>query len=271
MNSLSRTERRATARDGTGIAYAVTPAARAGAPRVALVHSLALDQSFWNGVVAAIGGEMEVLALDCRGHGASDRAPGPYTVEQMADDLADVLDHAGWADAMIAGCSMGGCVALAFAARHPVRTTALVAMDTTAWYGPDAPEAWARRADRAREGGMAALLPFQHERWLSPAFRADHPEVEAAADAVFLRNDIACYAATCQMLGAADLREAIGAITAPTTVLVGSDDTATPPAMAEEIVRRIPGAHLRLLEGARHLTPLECPNLVAHVLKGVAS
>lgn len=271
MTSLFKVERRVVADDGTGIAYAIAPAVKAGAPRVALVHSLALDRTFWDGVAAAVGGDMELLALDCRGHGASDRAPGPYTVERMADDLAAVMDDAGWNNALIVGCSMGGCVALAFAARHPGRTAALVAMDTTAWYGPDAPEAWAGRAARARAGGMAALLPFQHDRWLSPAFRVEHPEVEAAADAVFLRNDVACYEATCLMLGTADLREAVRNIVAPTTVIVGSDDTATPPAMAEEIVRRVKGARLQVLEGARHLTALERPGDIADLLRRSAA
>jgi 3-oxoadipate enol-lactonase len=263
--------RRARAEDGAGLAYAIAPAARPGAPRIALLHSLALDHRFWTGVAAAISGAAELLALDCRGHGASDPAPGPMTAERMADDLAVVLDHAGWARATVCGCSMGGTVALAFAARHPARTAALVAIDTTAWYGPDAPRAWAVRAAKAEAEGMAALLPFQHARWLSPAFRAAHPEVEAAADAVFLANHVPSYAAACHMLGNADLRDAIASIRAPTLVMVGSEDGATPPAMSEEIVRRIEGATLQVLEGARHLTPLERPAEIAAALLRMAA
>lgn len=162
-------------------------------------------------------------------------------------------------------CGSGLRCAAPWAHRRPV------AMDTTAWYRPSAPEAWARRAAHARTGGMAALLPFQHERWLSPTFRAAHPEIEAAADGVFLRNDVACYEATCLMLGTTDLRNEVSGIVVPTTVVVGSDDTATPSAMAEEIVRRIKGARLQVLGGARHLTPLEWPEEIANLLRRAAA
>lgn len=106
---------------------------------------------------------------------ASTRA---FTAQMMADDLAAVLDHAGWDRALIAGASMGGNVALAFAARHRA-TAGLLAIDTTAWYGPTAPSDWARRADIARQGGMAALLEFQRARWLSDEFAA-HPGAGSA-------------------------------------------------------------------------------------------
>ncbi|WP_421989200.1 alpha/beta fold hydrolase [Roseococcus sp.] len=257
----------ALAEDGCPIAYAIAPGA-AGAPRVALIHSLALDRHFWDAVVAEAAGEFEMLALDCRGHGAS-VATGPFTAHMMADDLAAVLDHAGWDRPVIAGASMGGSVALAFAARHPTRTAGLLAIDTTAWYGPTAPEDWARRAGVARKDGMAALLEFQRARWLSDAFRTAHPQVQAAQEVTFLRTGIEAYAAACGMLGVLDLRAAIDGITAPTAVLVGEEDGATPPAMARAIAAAIPGATLEILKGARHLTPLERPREIVAALRGL--
>jgi 3-oxoadipate enol-lactonase len=166
---------------------------------------------------------------------------------------------------------MGGSVALTFAARHPARLSGLLAIDTTAWYGPTAPEDWARRAGIARQGGMAALLEFQRARWLSDAFRAAHPEVQAAQEAVFLRSDVEAYAAACGMLGALDARADLPGITARTAVLVGEEDHATPPAMAEAIAAAIPGATLKVLTGARHLTPLERPRDVVEALLELAA
>ena len=83
------------------------------APRVALIHSLALDRSVWDGVVAQLEDEAEILTFDCRGHGRSPRTSGPYTTEVFARDLAELLDHVGWDKAAITGCSMGGNVAQA--------------------------------------------------------------------------------------------------------------------------------------------------------------
>src|SRR3954466_2978963 len=103
---------------------------REGAPRLALIHSLALDRTVWDGVVRSLEGEVEILTYDCRGHGQSPRSAGPYTTELFARDLAGIFDRIGWENAAVAGCSMGGNVAQAFAAAFPQRTTALGLVDT---------------------------------------------------------------------------------------------------------------------------------------------
>lgn len=256
--------------DGTRIAWRIWgEAAGPQAPVVACVHSLALDGGIWAGVAAALDGRARLLAIDCRGHGDSAPAPGPYATAQMADDLAAVMDALGWGRAVVAGCSMGGCVALDFAARHAARTAGLVAMDTTAWYGPDAPVQWRQRAETGLRDGLAALRPFQAARWFSTGFNAAHPDVLAHWLDVFTATDPHCYAAACRMLGDADLRPLIPRIAAPTRVLVGEQDEATPPAMARSIAEAIPGATLTILPGARHITPVECPAPIAAAIAGL--
>ncbi|MGD9762101.1 MAG: alpha/beta fold hydrolase [Candidatus Binatia bacterium] len=259
------TEGRARTRDGAQISYAVY-GARSGTPRVALVHSLAMDRHFWRPVVERLAGKASVLVYDCRGHGASDKPAGPYAVERFADDLADLLDHVGWETALVAGASMGGCVALAFGAAYPARAAALGLVDTTAWYGPDAPKQWAERADRALQAGLAPMVEFQTTRWFGDAFRAEHPDIVADCVRAFLRNDLQAYAATCHMLGACDLRAALPRLRMPAAVLVGEEDYATPVAMAAALQSEIPGAQLTVLPGARHLTPLERPERIAAAL-----
>jgi 3-oxoadipate enol-lactonase len=255
----------ATARDGVPLSYTRYPAP-AGAPRIAFVHSLALDRSLWSGVTEALAGRAEMVALDCRGHGQSGRPAGPYTVEQFADDLRDLLDHLGWPEITVAGCSMGGCVAQAFAARHTDRTRAALFVDTTAWYGPTAVDDWAGRAAAARDKGLASLIPFQLTRWFGDAFRADHPALMARLTEVFTANDLAAYEATCTMLGAADLRESAADIAGPAAVLVGADDRATPPEMAQDLAARIGDGPAVVVAGTRHLTPLENPGVVVDAL-----
>ena len=229
--------------------------------RAALIHSLAMDREFWRPVAERL--DAAVLLYDCTGHGRSARPAGPYSVEGFADDLAQLLDHLGWARAMVAGASMGGCVALAFAACHPRKAAALGLVDTTAWYGPQAPRQWEERAQKALEGGMRALVDFQVTRWFSEAFRAAQPQVVDKCVATFLANDVQAYAATCRMLGAADLRRCLEAMRLPAAVIVGEEDYATPVAMAEALHRGIRGSSLTVLKNARHLTPLERPHEVA--------
>ena len=112
-----------TTSDQTTIAFTRHSAPHAGAPRLVLIHSLALDRHMWDAIVARLEPHAEVLTYDCRGHGQSDRKPGHYTAELFADDLAQLLDHVGWSTSAVGGCSMGGCVALAFAGLHPTRVS----------------------------------------------------------------------------------------------------------------------------------------------------
>jgi 3-oxoadipate enol-lactonase len=226
-----------------------------------------MDRSFWRPVAERLAASASVLTYDCRGHGASDKPQGEVTVEHHADDLADLLDRLGWRSALVAGASMGGCIALAFAIRHPERVSALGLVDTTAWYGPDAPKSWQQRANAALASGLSSLTDFQVTRWFGDKFRADHPQVVKDSVDTFLRNDVAAYAQTCRMLGACDLRSGLAAITVPTAIVVGEEDYATPPAMAEAMHKAIAGSSLTVLPGARHLTPLERPAEVAAELE----
>ncbi|WP_052402155.1 alpha/beta fold hydrolase [Muricoccus aerilatus] len=259
----------ARAADGCEIAYTLHRGTGQAAPRLALIHSLALDRRFWDGVVAELGGEAEILAYDCRGHGRSGRPAGPYTTALFADDLAALFDHLGWTAATVAGCSMGGCVAQAFGARHTARTVALGLIDTTAWYGEKAPAEWRERAAKAQAEGLSGLAAFQATRWFGDAFRAARPEVVEATTAIFLANDLDAYAATCAMLGDADLRPGLGALCMPVAVVVGEEDYATTPAMARAIHEAVPGSTLTVLPGARHLTPVETPAAIAAQIRGL--
>jgi 3-oxoadipate enol-lactonase len=256
-------------RDGTRLAY-VLHGDPAAARRIALVHSLAMDHSFWHPVVERLARGACVLTHDCRGHGRSDKPKGAVTVEAHADDLAALMEAIGWPSAIVAGASMGGCIALAFAIRHPARVAALGLVDTTAWYGPDAPKNWEQRANAGLTGGLASLTDFQVTRWFSDKFRAEHPEVVKDSVDIFVRNDAEAYAATCRMLGACDLRTGLASIKAPTAILVGEEDYATPPAMAEAMQKGIAGSTLKVLAGARHLTPLERPDEIATAIGEIA-
>ena len=264
----NQTHGKFTTRDGCDIAYTLHSHANEKAPRVALVHSLALDRSIWNGVVAELAPRASILAYDCRGHGRSSPLDVPYTATQFADDLAQLMDHIAWPAATVAGCSMGGCVAQAFAAKYPQRTQGACLIDTTSWYGADAPVKWRERAATAKDNGMGALIDFQLTRWFTDAWRtsaANSATIEALKT-IFLANDVRCYARTCEMLGTEDLRPLLASIKAPTAIVVGAEDYATPVSMAEALHKAIPQSTLTVITNGRHITPAECPRDIAHEL-----
>jgi 3-oxoadipate enol-lactonase len=251
------------------LSYTHNPAPNPGAPRLALIHSLALDRSVWDGVVERLKDEAEMLTYDCRGHGRSPRSKGPYSTQLFARDLAELFDHIGWDKAAVAGCSMGGNVAQAFAAEYPQRVAAIGLIDTTAWYGVDAPQKFAERAETARLKGMRGMIDFQLTRWVSDDFRAKNPDVLQRTFDKFIANDLDCYAASCELLGAADTRAALGSFTMPVAIVVGEEDYATPVAMAKQLHAAIPQSTLTIIQGARHLTPIEFPDRIASELRGL--
>jgi 3-oxoadipate enol-lactonase len=247
------------------------PAESESAPVVMLVHALAMDGSMWQRVADALREPARVLAIDCRGHGQSGRPPGPYSTKRFARDVLQAADALGVDSMLLGGCSMGGLVAQAFAGTWPERLHGLLLVDTTAWYGANAAEAWSARATQALEKGFASLLEFQQERWFSPEFLAAHPAVLAEAVGIFERNDAQAYANTCRMLGSADERDELAKYKGPAAVFVGEHDHATPPAMAADIAARIPGAKLTVMPEARHFTPYEVPAAIAGEIDALLS
>jgi 3-oxoadipate enol-lactonase len=262
LRRATRSDGSARSRDGIRISYTLH-GDLASPRRAALVHSVAMDRQFWQPVAERLAKDTAVVTFDCRGHGASDKPAGPYTVEQFADDIADLLTHLGWDRTLIAGASMGGMVALAFAARYPARTSALGLIDTTAWYGAEAPKNWAARADQAVKQGFRSLIDFQTTRWFGDDFRAKNSDVVQHCVDIFLKNDVPAYVEACHMLGRSDLRAALPMLQMPTAVVVGEEDYAAPVAMARALHDGIAGSTLTVLPKARHLTPLEVPDIIA--------
>lgn len=253
--------------DDCSIAFRIHSAASAPSrSRLVLIHPLALNQSIWGNVIGILEEHASLLAYDCRGHGASDRRKESFTVEQFARDLSELLDHVGWSTAIVAGCSMGGCVAQSFASQYGPRVDGLGLIDTTAWYGPNAAPEWKRRAESAISEGLESRINFQATRWFSDEFRRANKRLLDELTEIFLANDPECYRSTCLMLGNVDLRAAIKQIEVPVAIIVGEHDYATPAAMSEHLHDAIPNSTLEIIENARHLTPVESSLAVASEL-----
>ncbi|CAM4238859.1 alpha/beta fold hydrolase [Bordetella muralis] len=259
---LDDTVERVVVEDGCRIAIRTLRTGSAPIP-VLFVHALAMNGEMWRRVAQKLNVDAPLYAIDCRGHGESDRAAGPYTTERFAKDISDVLDHLNTRQVHLVGCSMGGTVALAFAGRYTERVASMTIIDSTACYGEDAHISWDERALRPRQEGFQAMVPFQVSRWFSPEFAEQEPALVQEAVKVFLANEADAYAATCRMLGCADERHRLSRYTGPVSVVVGEEDYATPVAMARELVSLLAQAKLTILPKRRHYTPIECPGEVA--------
>ena len=224
---------------------------------VLLLHPLAQSAEFWRPVVDRLSPNHRVIATDARGHGASTWDGQDFTVADLADDAAAAIRNADGGPAAVIGLSMGGCTAIALASRHPELVSRLVLADTTADYGPDKGEAWATRAFNAVDKPRDRQLVFQQDRWFSPSFIESDPAEVARVSDIFVGTDSHAHAAACRALGQFDDTDRLGAITAPTLVVVGDEDYATPPAMAQVLADGIADSRLEILPETRHLSLLQ--------------
>jgi 3-oxoadipate enol-lactonase len=226
-----------------------------GAATVALAGSLGTSLAMWDDQAQALTGRFRVLRYDHRGHGRSPAPLGPYRVEDLAADLLALLDRLGLARVHLAGLSLGGMTAMWLAAHAPQRVDRLALLCTSAYLPPA--QGWRERAANVRAQGTAALADAALGRWFTPALREARPELAARFRAMLSAIPAEGYAGCCEAIAALDLRADLGRITAPTLVIAGREDPATPPEHAERIAAAIRGARLVVLPGAAHLANVE--------------
>ncbi|MBR28979.1 MAG: 3-oxoadipate enol-lactonase [Rhodobacteraceae bacterium] len=241
---------------------------RGGTP-VVFSNSLGTDFRIWDDMIARLGPRLRIIRYDTRGHGLSDTPSDACTVEELADDLAALLDHLEVTRAVIVGLSIGGLVAQALAARRPDLVRALVLMDTAARIGE--PMSWESRIAQVEAEGVASIADGVISKWFSAGFRAHRRTELAAWRAMLSRTESRGYAACCRALRDADLRESTARISVPVLAICGDEDGATPPAVVEATADLIAGARFELVREAGHLPCIEHPNTCAAMLTAFLS
>ncbi|MFI6284727.1 alpha/beta fold hydrolase [Streptomyces sp. NPDC051018] len=235
-------------------------------PPLYLGPSLGTSLAVWDRQAAALARHHRVVRWDLPGHGGSPATPHPTTLAglvRLVLDLAGSLGHESFA---YAGVSLGGAVGTHLAAHHPGRVTSLALLCTSARFGVPGP--WRERAELVRTRGTGPLAESAPDRWFTPSFAASGDPAVAALTADQLAADPEAYAACCEILAGADLRGDLVRITAPTLVVAGRDDRATPPAHARALADGIRDAQLLELPRAAHLANVERPKAVLDALLG---
>lgn len=238
-----------------------------GAPTLLLAPSLGTTLELWDPLLPALARAHRVIRIDARGHGRSPVPPGPYDIADLGADALALLDRLEIARAAFCGISLGAMTGLWLAAEAPERIERLVACCTSAHLPP--PSAWEQRAGSVRAAGSTApIADAVLARWLTPAFAASDAgaPVLARLRAMLLASPADGYAACCEAVARLDLRAQLPAIAAPTLVVTGAQDEATPPVHGEAIAAAIPGARLARLDPAAHLACAERPEALAALI-----
>jgi pimeloyl-ACP methyl ester carboxylesterase len=236
-----------------------------GEPLV-LIHGVGNRLEAWDGVVARLGDRFRIVRYDLRGHGESEKAPGPYRIEDFAEDLRGLIDALELERVHLAGFSLGGLVAQAFALSCPARLRRLALISTVAGR---------TEAEKARVLERLSIvddgIPGDHfrrslDRWFTDEFRQAHPELIEQYAARNQANDPASYAAAYRVLATTDLADRLAEIEAPTLVMTGEHDHGSNPRMARLMHERIVGSELSILPRLRHSILIEAPDLVSSIL-----
>ncbi len=238
-----------------------------GREAVVLVHPIGCDYRMWDDLRPRLAADYRVVAIDARGHGRSPVAPRPYSLADLADDVAAALDSLEVAKTHWVGLSMGGMIGQAFALRHPGRIDKLVLANTTSSYGPEGRALWQGRAKLVQEGGLAAIHDAVAARYFSDDFRAKHPERVAKVMGRFLQTPVEGYLGCCDAIANLDFSGDLPRMRARTLVIAGGADVGTPPAMSEVLATKIPGARLAIIPGAAHLSAVEKPVEFAQLVR----
>jgi pimeloyl-ACP methyl ester carboxylesterase len=238
-----------------------------GSPVLVLVHEMGGSLNSWDAVMPSLARGRRVLRYDARGAGMSAKPRGAISIDDAAGDIVALLDAEGITAAVaVAGCALGGAVAIRFAAHHPTRCAALIAMTPVTELAPERREAMRAHADRMEREGLRPLVEASVANSYPAELRTDQAAY-AAFRARWLGNDPAAFAATYRMLIDLDMAADFPRVACPTLVIAAERDRLRPPAMVEPIARAIPGARLQRLDTG-HFMATQTPAIVAEAMTG---
>jgi 3-oxoadipate enol-lactonase len=237
----------------------------ADGPVLVLGPSLGTDTGLFDAQVAEFAGTHRVIRYDLRGHGGSEVVPGPCTMADLARDVLALLDRLGVQRFSYAGVSIGGAIGQQLALTAPDRVDRLVIIASAAQFAD--PPSWSVRADQVRAEGTGVLAPSRTGTWFTAEWSEQEPK-EAERLVRMLRDTPAeGYATCCEAIGAFDVRDRLGEISAPTLTIAGEQDPATTVDMVRAIADAIPGAEFVVVPGAAHLPDATDPEPVNAALR----
>lgn len=225
-------------------------------PAIVFSNSLGTKYSMWQVQIEHFQKDHFVICYDTRGHGQSSAPQGPYTIDQLGQDVVNLLDHLNIQKADFCGISMGGVTGQWLAIHHSARFNHVTVCNTAAKIGQE--QAWLDRAKLVREQGLKPIAETAALRWFTERFIQSQSTIVKS-----LSNDLAAgsaegYASCCEALAKADLREDLKNISVPVLVIAGQQDPVTTVADGQFMVDRIANAELFEID-ASHISNVEKP------------
>lgn len=236
-----------------------------GTPLV-LLHGFPLDHHLWDEVAALLEDTFDLIIPDLRGFGQSETVDSPYTMDDYASDIAGLLDQLNIQKAAIAGHSMGGYVALAFARRFPERVRGLALVSSQAPADPpERKEGRYKSAADVAEKGIGGVVEA-----MTPKFTTDSRLQALARESMEKQQPAAYIGALKAMAERADSTPLLSTFRFPVVIVHGDADALIPVERAREINDAVPASHYFELKGKGHVPMLEAAKETAEALKRLA-
>lgn len=248
-----------------GLTHHVSLTGPEGAPVIAFANSLGTDFRIWDGVVDRLPRDLRILRYDMRGHGLTGTPPGPYSMDDLRDDLLGILDRLDIAECTLVGLSVGGMVAQSAAAKAPERFTKLVLCDTGHWIATQ--EIWNARIKTVEDGGMEGIVGSVLDRWFGPEFAREDPALHSGMHAMLISIPPEGYNGICAAIRDCNLTDSTARIDIPALCLCGTDDKATPTDLVMSLADLLPNGTYAPIADAGHLPCIEQPDAVAEEIQ----
>ncbi|MCO6418843.1 alpha/beta fold hydrolase [Siccirubricoccus sp. KC 17139] len=231
-----------------------------GAPLV-LLHCLGMEWRFWD-VLEPLADRYELIAYSFPGHGDTPLPRGQYGAAELTAQLHALARREGLERFHLAGISMGGSVAQHFAGTHPEMVEKLILCDCTPRYNEEQQANWPVRAAAAREKGVASLIPTLLQTFFTPASLAENGRNVQYVRRTFEACSDEGYALACEMLAMVDARAEAARITAPTLIMLGSEERQPFKEAAAWMQATIAGSRVLEVPAAAHASVRERPEFV---------
>jgi 3-oxoadipate enol-lactonase len=226
---------------------------------ITMSNSLASNLSMWEPQMPVLTSRYRVLRYDTRGHGGTEATAGPYSLDELSEDVRALLQALGITRTHFIGLSMGGMIGQIIAIKYPQMLQSLVLCDTMSRVPTEAKPMWDDRIHTAETGGMEPLVEPTLARWFTEPFRQKGSPVLDQVRTMIRSTPPRGYTGCCHAIAALNLTDHLKAITLPTLIIVGEDDPATPVAASHVIHEQVRGSELVILKSAAHLSNLEQP------------
>ncbi len=226
-------------------------------PAVVLSHSLATSMEIWGYQLPLLTHRFRVLLYDLRGHGGSEPSGDSCSLQELASDVAALLDHLQIPVAAFVGLSIGGMIGQVFALRFPNRLSSLVLSSTGCQVEEQLKITLNDRINKVHAAGLQSQVKPTLTRWFTSRFIEEAPRTMAWVSDLILSTSVEGFVGCCRAIQDLDVIDALPTIRAKTLLIPGEQDSGFPERISRTIQQKIAGSELILLRNASHMGNVE--------------